>query len=141
MADVWVYRVGVLVLPGTTGGDSTNGGLTEMIPDVTGFEVVTTDGEKIGKVDEATNETGNSWIVVDTGFWIFGKKRMIPAGSIASIDPMKRQIRVSLSKDEIKNAPDFHEVRKRESAYRDEVSNYYRNYQGASSGQGRRSGS
>jgi sporulation protein YlmC with PRC-barrel domain len=140
MTDVWVYRVGVLVVPEPTDGE-TNGGSTDTIPDLTGYEVVTTDGEKIGKVDEATNETANSWIVVDTGFWIFGKKRMIPAGSIESIDPEKRQIRVALRKDEIKNAPDFDEVRKGESNYRDEVSNYYRNHQGASSAQGRRSGS
>jgi ribosomal 30S subunit maturation factor RimM len=59
MADVWVYRVGVVVLDDGTGA----------VPDVTGFEVVTTDGEKIGTVDEASNEAGGSWIVVDTGFW------------------------------------------------------------------------
>src|SRR5437899_10139487 len=115
MADVWVYRVGVVVLDDGTGA----------VPDVTGFEVVTTDGEKIGKVDEASNEAGGSWIVVDTGFWIFGKKRMIPAGAIQSIDPEKRQVRVALSKDEIKKAPDYDELRKRETSYRDEMSNYY----------------
>ena len=32
-----------------------------------------TDGS-IGKVDEATSEGGSSYIVVDTGPWIFGKK-------------------------------------------------------------------
>ena len=41
--------------------------------DVTGFEVEATDGG-IGKVDEATNEVGSSYLVVDTGPWIFGKK-------------------------------------------------------------------
>ena len=50
------------------------------------FDVVTRDGHKIGKIDEATNEVGSSWVVVDTGFWIFGKKRMIPAGTIQSLD-------------------------------------------------------
>lgn len=50
------------------------------------FDVVTRDGHKIGKIDEATNEVGSSWVVVDTGFWIFGKKRMIPAGTIESLD-------------------------------------------------------
>jgi hypothetical protein len=129
MADVWVYRVGVVVLEDPTGA----------IPDVTGFEVVTTDGQKIGKVDEATNETGGSWIVVDTGFWIFGKKRMIPAGAIESIDPEKRQLRVALSKDDIKKAPDYDEVRKRESSYQNELGDYYREHQTPQPAEGRKS--
>src|SRR5688500_13907922 len=41
--------------------------------DVTGFEVEATDGS-IGKVDDATNDIGDSYIIVDTGPWIFGKK-------------------------------------------------------------------
>ena len=81
MADLWVYRVDVFTRNQTP-------------PDLTGFEVVTTDDHKIGRVDEATNEAGNSWIVVDTGFWIFGKKRMIPAGAIESVDLNDRRLRV-----------------------------------------------
>ena len=48
--------------------------------DLTGWDVEAQDGH-LGKIDEATYEVGRSYIVVDTGFWIFGKKRMIPAGS------------------------------------------------------------
>ena len=54
--------------------------------DLSGFKVEATDGD-IGKVDEATNEVGGSFIVVDTGPWIFGKKVMLPAGLIRDIDP------------------------------------------------------
>ncbi len=39
--------------------------------DLSGFKVEATDGD-IGKVDEATNEVGSSFIIVDTGPWIFG---------------------------------------------------------------------
>ena len=47
-----------------------------------GYSVEATDGS-IGKVDEATNEVGSSYIVVDTGPWIFGKKVLfLPAPSI-----------------------------------------------------------
>ena len=49
-----------------------------------GYEVEAADGG-IGKVDGATNEVGSSYIVVDTGPWIFGKKVLcLPAPSIAS---------------------------------------------------------
>ena len=53
--------------------------------DLTGFDVEAVDGS-IGKVDEATTATDSSYLVVDTGPWIFGKKVMLPAGVIETID-------------------------------------------------------
>jgi hypothetical protein len=92
--------------------------------DLTGFKVEATDGD-IGKVDEATQEAGGSFIVVDTGPWIFGKKVMIPAGVVRDIDPDAETIFVALTKDEIKDAPEFDEERYREQSYRDELGGYY----------------
>ena len=63
----------------------------------------------IGKVDEATHETGGSFIVVDTGPWIFGRKVMLPAGVIRDVDLHSEMVFVDLTKDEIKNAPEFDE--------------------------------
>ena len=92
--------------------------------DLSGFKVEAVDGD-IGKVDEATNEAGGSFIVVDTGPWIFGKKVMLPAGVLQDIDPDTETILVSRTKDEIKNAPEFDEQRYRDAAYRDELGGYY----------------
>jgi hypothetical protein len=92
--------------------------------DLTGFKVEARDGS-IGKVDEATNEAGGSFVVVDTGPWIFGKKVMLPAGTIRSIDLDTESIFVDRSKDEIKNAPEFDEKRYREQDYRNELGDYY----------------
>ena len=92
--------------------------------DLSGFKVEATDGD-IGKVDESTNETSGSFIVVDTGPWIFGKKVMLPAGVISDIDPDAETIFVARTKDEIKNAPEFDEDRYRDQAYRDELGGYY----------------
>ena len=92
--------------------------------DLTAFKVEATDGS-IGKVDDATNEVGGSFIIVDTGPWIFGKKVMLPAGLIREIDPDTETIFVSRTKDEIKNAPEFDEQRYREQGYRDELGEYY----------------
>jgi hypothetical protein len=92
--------------------------------DLTGFKVEARDGS-IGKVDESTHEAGGSFVVVDTGPWIFGKKAMIPAGLIRDIDPDTETIFVNLTKDEIKNAPEFDEERYREPAYRNELGSYY----------------
>jgi hypothetical protein len=115
MADLWIYRVDVF--------RPDNSGQTK--PDLTGFEDVTKDDQKIGKVDEATNEAGNSWIVVDTGFWIFGKKRMIPAGAIESVDFNDHRLHVSYSKDDVNDAPDYEKAREFQDSYRQEMADYY----------------
>ncbi|MDP9335740.1 MAG: hypothetical protein M3Q30_20875, partial [Actinomycetota bacterium] len=75
-------------------------------PDVTGFDVEAIDGH-IGKVDEAPYEESSSCLIVDTGFWIFGKKRMIPAGVVQRVDRDEKKIFVNMTKDQIKTAPDY----------------------------------
>jgi hypothetical protein len=92
--------------------------------DVVGFEVVATDGA-IGKVDQATYDAGASYLVVDTGPWIFGKKRMLPAGVIDRIDYEGRQVFVNLTKDQVRDAPDYDAARYQDDAYRSELGTYY----------------
>jgi hypothetical protein len=92
--------------------------------DITGFKVEASDGS-IGKVDEAMDEAGGSFVVVDTGPWIFGKKVMLPAGTIRDIDLDTETVSVNLTKGEIKDAPEFDENRYGDPAYRDELSGYY----------------
>jgi hypothetical protein len=92
--------------------------------DLAGFKVEARDGS-IGKVDEATVESAGSFIVVDTGPWIFGKKRMIPAGVIRDIDLDTETIHVDLTKDEIKNAPEFDEEMYRDQTYKNQLGDYY----------------
>jgi hypothetical protein len=58
--------------------------------DLTGFKVEALDGG-IGKIDEATYDTGSSQIVVDSGPWILGTKVVLPAGVIQTVDPTPRQ--------------------------------------------------
>jgi hypothetical protein len=114
MATVELYTFNVRSKPGV---DLTN-------LDLTGFKVEASDGD-IGKVDEATHEAGGSYAVVDTGPWIFGKKVMLPAGVIRDIDLDTETIFVDLTKDEIKNAPEFDKDRYRSEGYRSELADYY----------------
>ena len=74
--------------------------------DLAGYDVEATDGS-IGNVDKATDEVSNAYVVVDTGFWIFGKKRLIPAGAISSVVHDDKKVHVAMNKDQIKNAPDY----------------------------------
>ena len=92
--------------------------------DLTGYKVAATDGD-IGKVDEASNEVGAGYIVVDTGPWIFGKKVMLPAGVIRNVDTADQKVYVDRSKDKIKDSPEFDESTYRDSGYRDTLGGYY----------------
>ena len=92
--------------------------------DLTGFKVEALDGG-IGKVDEATDDAGSSYIVVDTGPWIFGKKVMLPAGVVRDVDLDTETVFVNRTKDQIKNAPEFDEDRYRDNAYRSGLGDYY----------------
>jgi hypothetical protein len=92
--------------------------------DVTGFKVEAIDGE-IGSIDEATWEVGHSYVVVDTGPWIFGKKVLLPAGLIDRIDVDDQRCFVRRTKDEVKNAPEFDEGRYLDETYRTELGTYY----------------
>ena len=89
-----------------------------------GYGVEALDGS-IGKIDESTSDTGSSYLVVDTGPWIFGKKVMLPAGVISTVDHDDEKVFVNRTKDQIKNAPEFDEDRYRDDAYRGELGSYY----------------
>jgi hypothetical protein len=90
-----------------------------------GFKVEATDGS-IGKVDESTDDVGGSAIVVDTGPWIFGRKVILPAGTIERIDPQNEMVNVGMTKDSIKNSPEFDEARGwRDPDYRESLGSYY----------------
>jgi hypothetical protein len=106
-SEVWMYRTQTLI--GT---------------DLTGFTVEAIDG-KIGKVDESTNEATGSYIVVDTGPWIFGKKLLLPAGVVRDVDLDTQTIFVSRTRDEIKNAPELDENQYRSGQYKNEIGSYY----------------
>jgi hypothetical protein len=117
MSELWTYQMVEYTTPGSEAQPT-------VPPDLAGYGVEAADGH-IGKIDEATYEVGSSYLVVDTGFWIFGKKRMIPAGVITRIDHDNRSVDVTLTKDQIKQASDFDEARKEQEAYRTELADYY----------------
>jgi hypothetical protein len=111
--DIWVYRTGTQFGYDATGGR-----------DLTGYRVEAVDGS-IGKIDEASNEVGQSYVIVDTGPWILGKKVMLPAGVIQRVDDEEEKVWVDRTKDQIKNAPEYDEARLSDSGFRDELGAYY----------------
>ena len=103
---------------------SRESGFTDATGDIVGYKVEAADGG-IGKIDEATYDAGSSYVVVDTGPWIFGKKVILPAGIIERVDPDDETVFVDRTKDEIENAPPFGESTQPGEVYRTELGDYY----------------
>ena len=111
MEDVWTYR----------DSSSLGSNVVDTKTDLSGFKVEALDGS-IGSIDEATYGTTRSYIVVDTGPWIFGKKVMLPAGVVERVDHDTETVFVSRTKDEIKNAPEFDpDLHRDDEKYRERV--------------------
>ncbi|MFE9477404.1 PRC-barrel domain-containing protein [Streptomyces spororaveus] len=93
--------------------------------DLTGYKVEATDGS-VGKVDKHSDEVGDAYLVVDTGVWIFGKEVLLPAGTVVRIDPDDRKIFVDRTKEQIKDAPEFHrDQHLGDRGYHEELGTYY----------------
>lgn len=106
----WTYRVPV----GTVGGDR----------DLVGFDLEAADGG-IGTIDEATYDVGASYVVVDTGAWIFGTRTMLPAGTITRVDRERRTVHVARTRNEIKDAPRLPKGTGPDQEYRNRLAAYY----------------
>ncbi|QNE23375.1 PRC-barrel domain containing protein [Kribbella qitaiheensis] len=109
MFDPWSYRPDT----GYTEGN-----------DLVGYKIAAVDGD-IGKVDQATYDTGAATLVVDTGPWIFGRKVMLPAGVVQRIDHDDRVVSVDRTKDQIKDAPEYEPDTGDEADYRGQLGGYY----------------
>lgn len=108
--DAWNYR------------EST--GMESRQDDLIGFKVEATDGH-IGSIDGDTREVDANYVVVDTGPWIFGRKVMLPAGTIDRVDWDDKLVYVDRTKDQIKDSPELGEVDLEDVGYRDRVGDYY----------------
>ncbi|HEX9853963.1 MAG TPA: PRC-barrel domain-containing protein [Acidimicrobiia bacterium] len=108
MTDIWSYEED----------------LVDVVQSISGFDVEARDG-RIGTIDDATLDVGSSYIVVDTGPWIFGKKVLLPAGLIEAIDLDEEIVYVDRTKEEIKKAPELPEGSFRDDAYRVDIATYY----------------
>ncbi|MEV7328764.1 PRC-barrel domain containing protein [Micromonospora sp. NPDC093244] len=98
--------------------------------DLVGYKVEASDGG-IGKIDSASHEVDGSYLVVDTGPWIFGKKVMLPAGTVNQVDHDQRTVSVDRTRDQIKAAPEYDETSHSDPTYRDRLGGYYDETYGA----------
>ena len=91
--------------------------------DLTGYSVPRSTATSV-TVDEAINELlGGSYLLVDTGP-VFGRTVMLPAGVVERIDTVEKKIYVDRTRNQIKNAPEYHD-RADDATYRHWLGGYY----------------
>ncbi|MDJ0736490.1 MAG: DUF2382 domain-containing protein [Nostocaceae cyanobacterium] len=77
--------------------------------DIKDFSFYGINNEKVGSIhDIIVDETGYvRYLVIDTGFWIFGKKILLPIGR-ANIDYSRQRVYSSvLTKEQVENLPEY----------------------------------
>jgi hypothetical protein len=102
--------------------------------DITNFSVYANDTDdneqnKVGSVkDMLVDKTDGRfrYFIVDTGFWVFGKKVLLPVG-MARLDYDKERLYVAgLTKDQVENLPEFSDDLKIDNDYEERVRSSYR---------------
>ncbi|WP_327308487.1 PRC-barrel domain-containing protein [Streptomyces sp. NBC_01298] len=93
--------------------------------EIIGYKVEAKDGS-IGKVSKHSEAVGASYLVVDTGVWIFGKHVLLPAGTIGMIDLVEEKVYVDRTKEQIKDAPEFDDAKHGgDPSYLERFARYY----------------
>lgn len=97
--------------------------------DIKGYDVYSENNEKIGGVYDALldNDSGRfRYFVVDTGFWIFGKKVLLPIGR-ARIDYDRHRVyATSMTREQVENLPEYNDNMTVDYDYEERVRNIYR---------------
>lgn len=101
--------------------------------DIKGYDVYAGNNEKIGSVyDALIDEQGSfRYFVVDTGFWVFGKKVLVPMGKV-QIDYDRHRIMVAgMTKEEVERMPEYSDNLAIDYDYEERVRGSYRPAAGA----------
>ncbi|HXU98010.1 MAG TPA: PRC-barrel domain-containing protein [Jiangellaceae bacterium] len=72
----------------------------------------------------AAHTRGWTYLVVDTGPWIFGRKVLLPAGVVERVDTVEHKVYVDRTKDQIKAAPECDQTVD-DAQYRERLGGYY----------------
>jgi uncharacterized protein (TIGR02271 family) len=96
--------------------------------DIKGYDVYSETDEKIGSVyDALIDETGRfRYFVIDTGFWVFGKKVLVPMGRV-QMDYDRHRVHVrGLTKSQVENLPEYNDNMTVDYNYEERVRSAYR---------------
>ena len=79
---------------------------------VKAYAIAGSDGQ-LGTVNDLLFEDSDwkiRWLVVDTGYWLHGRKVLIPVSALGHPDPAKREFAVKLTRLQIRQSPDAERI-------------------------------
>lgn len=96
--------------------------------DIKGYEVYSATDEKVGGIyDALVDETGRfRYLVIDTGFWVFGKKVLVPIGRVRMDYDRRRVYITGLTKDQVERLPEYNDDMTVDYDYEERVRGIYR---------------
>jgi len=97
--------------------------------DIKGASVYTETDEKVGTVDDILidENTGEfRYLIVDLGFWIFGKKVLLPVGRSRMDQGADRVYVIGLNREQAENLPEFKSDMTVDHDYEESVRGVYR---------------
>jgi uncharacterized protein (TIGR02271 family) len=96
--------------------------------DIKGYDVYSQTEEKIGSVYDALIDNSGSfrYFVIDTGFWVFGKKVIVPMGSV-QLDYDRHRVYVTgMTKEEVERMPEYNDDMTIDYDYEERVRSTFR---------------
>ena len=96
--------------------------------EIKGYDVYSQTEEKIGSVYDALIDDSGSfrYFVIDTGFWVFGKKVIVPMGSV-QLDYDRHRVYVTgMTKEEVERMPEYSDDMTIDYDYEERVRNTFR---------------
>ncbi|MCL1469937.1 DUF2382 domain-containing protein [Argonema antarcticum] len=85
--------------------------------------------DKIGTVTDVLVDEDSGrfrYFVIDSGFWVFGKKVLLPVGRSRIDENEERIYATGLTKEQVENLPEFNNLDRIDYDYEDEVRGVYR---------------
>ena len=95
--------------------------------EVTGYAIQATDGE-IGHIEDFLLDTENwaiRYVVVDTRNWWPGKKTLVAPKWLSDMDWESREVRVGVTRDAIKQSPEYDPTKTVDRAYEARLHEHY----------------
>lgn len=97
--------------------------------DIKNFDVYAQGEDKVGSVNDIlVDETAGRirYLIVDTGFWVLGKKVLLPIG-LAQVDYTGKRVNViSLTKEQVEHLPPVTDLQKIDEEHEEQVHGIYR---------------
>ena len=96
--------------------------------DIKGYDVYSQGEEKIGSVYDALVDDSGSfrYFVIDTGFWVFGKKILVPIGSVRLDYDRHRVYVTGMTKAEVESMPEYNDNMTVDYDYEERVRHSFR---------------